>query len=82
MKVLKIYANWDDDAKVWYVHKSDIPGLHAEAESQEELTAIIHELVPELITHNLLSRRRNRAAHTEVPLELISRKQELIAVGC
>ena len=38
----------DDEAGVWFVSNSDIPGLVAEAASQPGLLLKIRELVPEL----------------------------------
>jgi len=39
----------DDDAGVYYVAASEIPGLHAEAETADALIAVILDLVPELL---------------------------------
>ena len=40
---------WDDDAKVWFVKESDIPGLAAKAESLDLLRARIPMIVQDLL---------------------------------
>jgi Domain of unknown function (DUF1902) len=37
MCTITVKANWDDEAQVWYVKESDLPGLHIEAEAPVEL---------------------------------------------
>ena len=49
-KAFKIKAVWDEEASVWYVAETNVPGLHAEAETQEELLEVLRELIPELVT--------------------------------
>jgi predicted RNase H-like HicB family nuclease len=36
-KPITVKAAWDDDALVWYVEASDLPGLHIEAMTIDEL---------------------------------------------
>jgi predicted RNase H-like HicB family nuclease len=43
----------DADDGVWFVQSSDIPGLHAEAATLDELVEVITDLAPELIAANL-----------------------------
>jgi hypothetical protein len=50
--VFSIRAEWDDEARVWIATSEDVPGLCAEAGSVEELTAVVLELVPELLVAN------------------------------
>ncbi len=45
-------AEWDEEANVWYVFESNLPGLVAEAETPDALLAKVLELVPELIEAN------------------------------
>lgn len=47
-KELVVRAEWDDEAKVWFVAESDIPGLVAEGATVEELEAKLRVIVPEL----------------------------------
>lgn len=39
----------DEGAHLWYVHASDLPGLHAEASTLDELVALIEDVAPDLI---------------------------------
>ena len=45
---------WDDEAKVWYVHDSNVPGLITEAETLELMRSKLLDLVPELVAANHL----------------------------
>jgi len=52
-KSLVVTVSHDKDEGVWYVLSSDVPGLNAEAQSLDELVAVIADLAPELINANL-----------------------------
>ena len=52
---------WDDEAKVWYVEKSDIDGLATEADTLEEL----RRKVP-IIIQDLLEGRADRPEEIEL----------------
>ncbi len=49
---LQVHLAHDDEADVWYIAKSDIPGLVLEAESVEALFARIQEAAPQMIELN------------------------------
>ncbi|RYF11832.1 MAG: DUF1902 domain-containing protein [Oxalobacteraceae bacterium] len=49
---LKVHLAFDEEASVWYVAHSDIPGLHLEAETPDELVRRIAECAPEMIELN------------------------------
>lgn len=49
---LKVHFAFDDEANVWYVAASDIPGLSLEAESPEALLRRVLDCAPELIELN------------------------------
>ena len=49
---LRVHLDYDDEAGVWYVAKSDIPGLSLEAATSSELLSRIVEAAPELIELN------------------------------
>ena len=53
-KSLTVVVGHDKQEGVWYVLSSDVPGLHAEAETLDELVSIVADLAPELISANLL----------------------------
>ncbi|MDP1699991.1 MAG: DUF1902 domain-containing protein [Aestuariivirga sp.] len=50
---LSVNISYDEKVSVWYVLSSDIPGLHAEAESLDELVTVIADVAPDLIAANL-----------------------------
>jgi hypothetical protein len=49
---LQVHFAYDDEAAVWYVAKSDIPGLSLEASTPSELLSRVVETAPELIELN------------------------------
>ena len=51
-RVYYVKADWDEEAKVWYVSSTDVPGLAVEAETPQELLTILDEVVPELVHLN------------------------------
>ena len=50
---LAVNVSHDKQEGVWYVLSSDIPGLHAEAETLDELLTVIADVAPDLIVANL-----------------------------
>jgi Domain of unknown function (DUF1902) len=50
---LAVNVSHDKQESVWYVLSSDIPGLHAEAETLDELVTVISDVAPDLILANL-----------------------------
>ena len=50
--VLTIHLAHDEEADVWYVASSDIPGLFLEAATPQELISRISEAAPEMIELN------------------------------
>ena len=50
---LAVNVSHDKQESVWYVLSSDIVGLHAEAETLDELVAVIADVAPDLIAANL-----------------------------
>ena len=54
MKIeLNIHLAHDDEADVWYVASSDIPGLFLEADTPQALISRLAEAAPEMIELNL-----------------------------
>lgn len=51
-KALRVFANWDADARMWYVVESDIPGLVTEAATWDALVARVVAVAPELLELN------------------------------
>ena len=50
---LSVHLAYDDEAKVWYVAHSDIPGLSLEADTPHALIARIEECAEEMVDLNL-----------------------------
>ena len=68
-KCLKVYARWDDDAKVYYAWSEDVLGLAIEASTLEHLKNRLRIVVPELIA---LNDHTPYDDHQEVPLCLLT----------
>ena len=68
MKTLFIRAEWDEEVNVWVATSDDVPGLVAEADTEEALLAKLHVLIPELLDAN------GYPDGDEVPFELFSRR--------
>ena len=47
-----VRAQWDDEAAVWVATSDDVPGLVAEASSQELLLEKLRIMVPDLLALN------------------------------
>jgi len=51
MATYHVDARWDPEAKVWSSH-SDVPGLVIETATLAEFEALMHQLVPEMLSDN------------------------------
>jgi hypothetical protein len=71
-----VRAVWDAEANVWVAESDDVPGLVAEAASQEMLVEKLRSMVPELLELNNHPTDRTR------PIEIIVqyRREERISV--
>mgnify|MGYP006172206987 CR=1 FL=1 len=58
---LKVHFAYDDEADVWYVAASDIPGLRLEAENPQQLIERVMACAGELIDLNEAEILRNHA---------------------
>jgi predicted RNase H-like HicB family nuclease len=72
MKSLFIRAEWDAEAQVWVATSDDVPGLVAEAETEEALLKKLHVLIPDLLDAN------GYPDGDEVPFELFSRRFDVV----
>ena len=76
----KINVQWDDDARLWYVEDSNVPGLVAEAPTVEAMEALLHVRVPELLELNMPQLLK---AHAPRPsYEVVTHRQQEVAVAC
>lgn len=69
MKAFTIHCAWDDEAGVWSVADSDVPGLAGEAPTIENVDRMLRQRIPELISLNM-PELDVRAAR-EVPWSLV-----------
>lgn len=44
-----VLAEWDADARVWFVKATDIPGLIVEAATFEEFIDVVQDVAPDLL---------------------------------
>lgn len=54
MRLIVVTAKYDDEANVWYVEESNVPGLRTEAPSIEALRAKLPALIEDLVEVNQL----------------------------
>ena len=52
MRECVVVAEWDPEAQVWVATSDDVPGLVAEANSEDNLVNKLKALVPELLELN------------------------------
>jgi predicted RNase H-like HicB family nuclease len=67
-----VTCHWDEEARVWYVAETDVPGLATEAETVEAMEQKLLTMVPELLTLN-----ESPGPTQSVAFEIITRKDEL-----
>lgn len=68
IRVIKVKCVWDEEAKVWYVSESNLPGLAIEAPTTDVMHSRLKSIVPELLdAYNDLEKRRRRTARREIP---------------
>lgn len=72
-----IRAAWDEEAHVWYVASSDVPGLSTEADTIEALGAKLMVMIPELVELNGLPE-----TGSEVPIDLLIQSEQRLAISC
>ena len=48
----EIRVEWDTEASVWYIEGSNVPGLVGEAATLENMIALLHVRVPEMLEEN------------------------------
>ncbi len=77
----QVIVMWDQDAGVYYVAETNVPGLNAEAETLDGLVEELRVLIPELIALNGAIEERDDDG-IDVPWELVSRHQEKIRAAC
>jgi hypothetical protein len=64
---LRVRAEFDAEAKVWYAQSDDVPGLATEAASLDELVSKLKIVIPELMELN------GAEMPNDFPFELLAR---------
>jgi predicted RNase H-like HicB family nuclease len=72
MKILKVKAIWDDEAKVWVATSEDLPGLVTETDTSEVLIEKLKILIPELLEANGILKT---GTHGEISFHLVSERE-------
>jgi hypothetical protein len=74
----KIEAFWDQEAEVWVAESQDILGLVTEAETLDQLTHKLKQIIPNLLmaNHGIVKNDQQSIA-----FELIAHRQEWIQVA-
>ncbi|MDZ7714513.1 MAG: DUF1902 domain-containing protein [Rhodovibrio sp.] len=74
-----VRAEWDDEAAVWYVSDSDLPGLVAEADSVDALREKVLARVRELadLNRHLIE----WTADDEIPVHLRAERVDKVRVS-
>lgn len=76
VKEFRVVADWDEEAGLWYVSDSDVPGLAAEAPTTEALVGKLHDLVPELVALN--RHLIGEDVGPDLPVSVVTRRVEHI----
>ncbi|WP_088892865.1 DUF1902 domain-containing protein [Leptolyngbya ohadii] len=76
--VYHVSAFWDEEAEVWVATSEDVPGLVTEADTIEELSQKLRDLVPELLLSNHVISANYSGA---IAIQLTCQRQELIRVA-
>ena len=72
---------WDEEAHVWYVSDSNVPGLSGEAPTEAAMEKLLDERIPELLRLNMPELFR-REAPRHVPFDLIKRRHRDLNLAC
>lgn len=70
----QVSIKWDDEAGVWYVSDSDVPGLATEAPTQKEILDNLKELIPLLLEEN----EGGKGHEKDVPVHFLTDRTETL----
>jgi hypothetical protein len=76
MKTHFVHCEWDDEAQVWYVAHSTVPGLATEAAEPGALLQKLRVLIPELLELNA----GGGPATQDMPVELLWQGQQRLTL--
>ena len=76
-----VTTDWDDEARVWYVSHSNVPGLSGEAPTEAAMEELLHQRVPELLRLNM-PHLFAREAPRHVAFEFLTRRHRDLDLAC
>jgi predicted RNase H-like HicB family nuclease len=56
---LAVTVAWDAENAIWFVERTDLPGLCVEARTLDEMKAVIDDLAPDLLETNVPAAKRD-----------------------
>ena len=79
-RTFTVKAEWDDEAAVWYVADSDVPGLSGEGATLDALLEKLRDRIPELVALN----RHLIGADIDpcLPIHLMAERMERMVGRC
>jgi len=75
---IRVTATWDDVAGVWVATSVDLPGLVAEAATEEALIEQLQEMIPDLIATSESLGLETPDFPPEVPLIVSTQRESLV----
>lgn len=69
VKQFFVQALWDDEAKVWFVADTDVPGLATEAPTIDALAEKLKVMIPEMLELNGVV----APDHASIPFDLLTK---------
>lgn len=66
-----VIAAWDEEARVWFVYESSVPGLSLEALSRDELVSEVEAAIPVLLE---LNKKERGDGSRKIPLQVSFRE--------
>ncbi len=81
MGKLTVTCEWDEEASVWYVSETNVPGLTAEAATIEEIVAILADRITEMIRLNMPDQVR-REKRVRIPFDVNAKRHQNFELAC
>lgn len=79
---LKVHLAYDDEADVWYVAASDIPGLSLEADNPQHLIDRIEKCAIELVCLNMAEIERKHAPRVKPAVTVLPVFDSPLQLAC
>ncbi|HKQ96033.1 MAG TPA: DUF1902 domain-containing protein [Aestuariivirgaceae bacterium] len=75
LRTFKVEIAYDGDAHVWYVRRSNVPGLHIEADTPERLKRRLPQVVADLLNSRLEIEGRDAVVNADhLAFDVIQRR--------